>query len=162
MFRAVAVVCGLAFVWSTAAAPAKTSHDRWPVIEKGHLFKQSIDADYEKTGTDGSDEILGHHGSDTLAGGAGSDVLWGDWDPSDQPTSQTDRISGGSGDDFIYSSHGHNFIDAGAGADYVKVHFGYGTINCGPGRDILEISPKAQKRSKIKNCELVTHRTLGY
>ena len=157
-----AVLACLIALGVSAAAPAKTSHAGWPKIADGHLFKQSSNENYVKTGTSKSDEILGHHGSDTLRGGGASDVLWGDWDPDGQPTSQVDHIYGGAGNDFIYSSHGTNIISAGAGNDYVKMHFGHGSVDCGPGMDVLEISRTAQKNTTIKRCEKVTHKTLGY
>ncbi len=107
-------------------------------------------------------ELLGGHGDDTLRAGPTGDVLWGDYKPSGQPTSQHDTLYGGAGRDFIYASHGRNTIDAGAGNDWIKAHYGRGSIDCGPGNDLLYISRRAQRRYKIKNCELISHKTLGY
>lgn len=110
----------------------------------------------------GHHELLGGHGSDTIHAGPQGDVIWGDYKPSGQPASQVDRLHGGAGRDFIYASHGTNVIRAGAGDDYVKAHFGKGIINCGPGNDLLYVSRRAQKSYKIKNCETISHKSLGY
>jgi|tagenome__1003787_1003787.scaffolds.fasta_scaffold20419708_2 hypothetical protein len=110
----------------------------------------------------GHNELLGGHGSDTLHAGPWGDVLWGDYKPSGQPTSQRDVIFGGAGRDFIYASHGKNTIKAGAGDDWLKAHYGRGSIDCGPGKDLLYISRKAQKHYKIRGCEKISHKTLGY
>jgi hypothetical protein len=107
-------------------------------------------------------ELLGGHGNDTLFAGPNGDVLWGDYKPSGQPASQHDRIAGGAGNDFIYASHGTNDIVAGPGNDYIKAHYGHGTIDCGAGRDVLYVSRKAQRHYRIRGCETVSHRTLGY
>jgi Ca2+-binding RTX toxin-like protein len=107
-------------------------------------------------------ELLGGHGNDTIHAGPSGDVLWGDYKPSGQPSSQRDLIVGGAGRDFIYASHGTNTIDAGGGNDWLKAHFGRGTINCGPGRDILYVSRKAQRKYTIRNCETISHKTLGF
>ena len=107
-------------------------------------------------------ELLGGHGDDKIYAGPAGDVLWADYKPSGQPTTQVDLVVGGPGRDFIYASHGRNTIDAGAGNDWLKAHFGRGSIDCGPGRDLLYVSRKAQKHYKIKNCETISHRTLGY
>ncbi|MGI8730991.1 MAG: calcium-binding protein [Solirubrobacteraceae bacterium] len=79
-----------------------------------------------------------------------------------QPRRQRDRLYGGDGKDFIYASHGWNRISAGGGRDYVKAHFGRGIIDCGSGRDRLFISRKVLRRYKIRNCERISHKTLGY
>jgi Ca2+-binding RTX toxin-like protein len=109
----------------------------------------------------GHNELLGGHGSDTIYAGPRGDVLWGDYKPSGQPTSQTDRLNGGNADDFIYAGHGTNIIRAGGGDDYVKAHFGKGIVDCGGGHDTLYISRRAQKSYNISNCETVSHKTLG-
>jgi Ca2+-binding RTX toxin-like protein len=110
----------------------------------------------------GHNELLGGHGSDTIHAGPWGDVLWGDYKPSGQGTSQRDRLYGGAGRDFIYASHGWNLIKAGAGNDWIKAHFGRGTIDCGSGRDVLYVSHKALKRFKVRGCETISHKTLGY
>jgi Ca2+-binding RTX toxin-like protein len=113
------------------------------------------------TSRPGHNELLGGHGNDMLSAGPWGDVLWGDYKPSGQPTTQIDRIDGGAGRDFIYASHGTNIIDAGPGDDRVKAHFGRGSVDCGPGDDILYISRRAQRHYTIRDCERVSHRTLG-
>ena len=110
----------------------------------------------------GHNELLGGHGSDTIHAGSWGDVIWGDYHPSGQPTSQHDRLYGGPARDFIYASHGTNLVEAGGGNDWIKAHFGRGIIDCGGGRDLLYISHKAMKRYKIRHCETISHKTLGY
>jgi Ca2+-binding RTX toxin-like protein len=110
----------------------------------------------------GHNKLLGGHGDDTIHAGPQGDVIWGDYKPSGQPSTQTDRLFGGAGRDFIYASHGTNIIRAGGGKDYVKAHFGRGIVDCGGGRDILYVSRRAKKGYKIRNCETVSHKTLGY
>ena len=66
-------------------------------------------------GTELNDELLGLHGNDTLSGGFGKDILWGDQLPVGNNTWQHDVMDGGPGNDWIYSSHGHNNIGGGAG-----------------------------------------------
>jgi hypothetical protein len=110
----------------------------------------------------GHNKLLGGHGNDLIYAGDHGDVVWGDYKPSGQPHRQADQLYGGRGRDFIYASHGRNVIAAGGGDDYVKAHFGRGVIDCGSGRDTLYISRKAQRRYRIRHCETVSHRTLGY
>ena len=109
----------------------------------------------------GHNELLGGHGSDTIHADPWGDVIWGDYKPSGQPTRQHDRIWGGRGRDHIYASHGKNAIRAGGGNDWIKAHFGFGLVNCGAGNDLLYISRRAQKHYKIRNCERISHKTLG-
>jgi Ca2+-binding RTX toxin-like protein len=113
------------------------------------------------TARHGHNELLGGHGSDTIHAGPWGDVIWGDYKPSGQPTRQHDRIWGGRGRDHIYASHGKNAIRAGGGNDWIKAHFGFGLVNCGGGNDLLYISRRAQKHYKIRNCERISHKTLG-
>jgi hypothetical protein len=110
----------------------------------------------------GHNELLGGHGNDTIFAGTHGDVIWGDYKPSGQPAGQVDRLNGGLGRDFIYAGHGTNYIRANGGNDYVKAHFGRGIIDCGRGHDVLYVSRKAQKHYKIRRCETISHRTLGY
>lgn len=110
----------------------------------------------------GHNELLGGHGDDTIHAGPQGDVIWGDYKPSGQPSSQTDRLHGGAGRDFIYASHGTNIIRAGGGRDFVKAHYGKGIIDCGGGDDLLYISRRAQKSYKISHCETISHKSLGY
>ena len=113
------------------------------------------------TSVPGHNELLGGHGNDSLYAGPWGDVLWGDYKPSGQPTGQHDAMYGGPGRDFIYASHGVNDIEAGPGNDWIKAHFGFGLVNCGAGNDLLYISRRAQKHYRIRNCERISHKTLG-
>jgi Ca2+-binding RTX toxin-like protein len=110
----------------------------------------------------GHNELLGGHGNDTIFAGTHGDVIWGDYKPSGQPGSQLDRLNGGVGRDFLFASHGYNVIRANGGNDWVKAHFGRGIIDCGRGRDVLYVSRRAQKGYKIRRCEKVSHKTLGF
>jgi hypothetical protein len=107
-------------------------------------------------------ELLGGHGSDSIFAGPNGDVLWGDYKPSGQPATQADLLVGGAGRDFVYASHGRNTIRAGAGDDWIKAHFGRGSIDCGPGDDLLYVSRRAQRHYVIRNCERISHKTLGF
>jgi hypothetical protein len=113
------------------------------------------------TSRSGHNELLGGHGNDALYAGPWGDVLWADYKPSGQPTTQVDRVFGGKGKDFIYTSHGMNVIAAGGGDDWIKAHFGRGSIDCGGGRDLLYIRRRAQRHYKIRSCERISHKTLG-
>jgi hypothetical protein len=110
----------------------------------------------------GHNELLGGHGNDTIYAGEQGDVIWGDYKPSGQPTHQVDRLNGGPSRDLIYASHGTNLIRANNGNDYIKAHFGRGIIDCGGGKDTLYVSRRAQKSYKIRNCDRISHKTLGY
>jgi Ca2+-binding RTX toxin-like protein len=110
----------------------------------------------------GHNELLGGHGNDTIHAGPQGDVIWGDYKPSGQPSSQVDRLVGGGSRDHIYASHGTNIIRAGGGNDWVKAHFGRGIIDCGGGRDVLYVSRRAQRGYRIRHCERISHKTLGY
>jgi len=107
-------------------------------------------------------ELLGGHGNDRIHAGPWGDVIWGDYKPSGQPTRQIDRLWGGNGRDFIFASHGTNIIRAGGGNDWIKAHWGRGIIDCGGGNDILYISRRVQHSYRIRNCETISHATLGY
>jgi Ca2+-binding RTX toxin-like protein len=107
-------------------------------------------------------ELLGGHGNDTIHAGPTGDVLWGDYKPSGQPTAQRDTLIGGAGKDFIYAGHGTNTIEAHGSRDYIKAHFGRGSIDCGPGSDLLYISHKARSHYKIRNCEKISYKSLGF
>jgi Ca2+-binding RTX toxin-like protein len=136
----------------------KASHKGWPKIPAGHL-RFAKPGGSHLIGSSKSDELLGQHGDDTLEGSGASDVLWGDLQPNNQPLSQHDRIDGGDGKDFIYTSHGYNTVDAGDGSDEVHAHYGFGTINCGPGNDLVFVSHRSEKKYKLTGCERTTHRS---
>jgi Ca2+-binding RTX toxin-like protein len=154
----VTIVASLVVV---AAAPANTSHEGWP-RRTGKLLMNKSDASRPLNGTHRNDELLGGHGNDSIHGNGGRDVIWGDYKPSGQPDAQVDTLDGGAGADFIYASHGTNYISAGAGNDWIKAHYGRGSIDCGPGYDTLYISRRAQSGYTISNCERISHKTLGY
>jgi hypothetical protein len=142
-------------------ATANTSHAGWPAID-GVLKMHKQDQSSSMRGTHRNDELLGGHGSDIIWGSTGHDVIWGDYKPSGQNTWQLDRLNGGAGDDFIYASHGRNAIRAGGGNDTVHAHFGRGLIDCGSGTDIAFVSHRGRKGYKIRNCERISYKTLGY
>ena len=48
------------------------------------------------------------------------------------------------------------------GNDWIKTHWGRGVVDCGSGRDVLYISRRAQRSYKIRHCERISHKTLGY
>jgi hypothetical protein len=100
-----------------------------------------------------TDELLGWHGSDRLFGHDQADVLWADHVGEGQPKGQWDRIWGGDGGDFIYSSRGRNTIYAGPGNDAIKTRYGRGRLDCGAGRDVVYV-PKSRRRNwTFRNCE---------
>jgi Ca2+-binding RTX toxin-like protein len=154
----VAILCACALA---GVAAAKTSHAGWPTID-GVLKMHKRDQSAHMHGTYRSDELLGGHGSDTIWGRRSADVLWGDYKPSGQNTWQHDRLNGGGGNDYIYASHGYNTIRGGAGNDTIHAHFGRGTINCGSGWDIAYVSHRGRRGWRIRNCERISYKTLGY
>jgi Ca2+-binding RTX toxin-like protein len=147
----------------SSLAIANTSHEGWPKITGALMMnKQDESRPLDGRHTGGHNELLGGHGNDVIHGGPQGDVIWGDYKPSGQPESQVDQLVGGPGRDFIFASHGYNVIRAGGGADWIKAHFGHGSIDCGRGRDLLYVSRRAQKHYKIRHCERISHKTLGY
>jgi Ca2+-binding RTX toxin-like protein len=137
--------------------PGCASHANWPHIESLQMDKpQSPRA--RLIGSASNDELLGGHGSNVISGRGGDDVLWGDFNPSGQPASQVDRISGGRGHDFIYGSHGRNVISGGPGNDKIRVHYGRGVVDCGPGFDLYHVARSRRDRYRFVNCEKVDYR----
>ena len=157
---AVVLATALALLAGSVAA-ANTSHDGWPRID-GVLRMHKDDRSGLMRGTARSDELLGGHGSDTIFGRGAPDVLWGDYKPSGQSTAQVDHLYGGAGDDFIYASHGRNIISGGLGNDAIHAHFGYGSIDCGGGYDTLFISHRSKPGYRIRHCERISFKTVGY
>jgi Ca2+-binding RTX toxin-like protein len=156
-----ALCVGLLAAALSPIAVAKVSHAGWPKFD-GVVTLARNDNDTTIQGTDRSDELAGAHGSDTIDGGPASDVLWGDYKASGQSLTQVDHLTGGSGRDFIYSSHGVNYIDAGTGNDVVHAHYGRGIADCGPGRDLIYLSHKRRRGWKLRHCERITfHSGLG-
>jgi hypothetical protein len=140
------------------AAVASVPHDSWPPID-GQTWVNKYDRSGVHHGTERNDKLLGGHGNDTIIGHGGSDVIWGDYKPTGNPTAQRDVVRAGSGDDWVYGSHGRNTIYAGAGNDTVRVWFGRGFVNCGPGNDILYVSHASGKHVKRRNCERISHKS---
>jgi hypothetical protein len=149
-------------VAAPSLAAAKTSHEGWPQID-GVLRMHKHDEDGVLRGrAHRHNELLGGHGNDIIYAGDAGDVLWGDYKPSGQPTTQVDRIYGGTGKDFIYASHGRNVIFTGAGPDVVHAHFGRGQIHCGSRAVIVYVSHRSRPRYHLFGCRRVSYRTLGY
>ena len=145
---------------SSCGTTAKCAdHDGWPKMTRDDLQKAEVRGTTLRGKPNNSDELLGWHGSDRLYGYDLADVLWGDHQATGQPTTQWDRIYGGAGNDFIYSSRGRNTIDAGPGNDAIKIRYGRGVLDCGPGRDIYNVPRSRKSRWKIRNCEKVDYRT---
>jgi Ca2+-binding RTX toxin-like protein len=127
----------------------KASHEGWPAISG--VFWKVLDGDHLFVGGPLSDELLGHHGSDVIRGGPGADVIWGDWDPVGNGPDQRDRLSGGSGNDWIYTSHGTNNVRGGSGDDVIWSFYGKGTVDCGPGYD--RVRKRYSNKYRFRNCE---------
>lgn len=134
-------------------------HEYWPEIDRSNVQIAGPEGATFRGPQDASSELLGYHGSDTLYGGDLSDVLWGDYIGDGQPATQVDKLYGGGGGDFLYSSHGTNLLDGGPGNDAIKARYGHGTVNCGPGRDIVYV-PKSRLRNwKFIGCEKFEYRS---
>jgi hypothetical protein len=131
----------------------KASHEGWPAING--VFWKVLDGSHSFGGGALSDELLGHHGNDFIRGGRAADVIWGDWDPVGNTAAQRDRLSGGAGNDWIYTSHGTNSVRAGSGNDVVWAFYGRGTVDCGPGTDYVR--KRYSNQYRFRNCE----RTIG-
>jgi hypothetical protein len=139
----------------TQGGGQKTSHAGWPRVTGILWIVMPATLGHSDDGTHRNDELLGSHGDDTLSGGTGGDILWGDQLPTGNNSWQHDRMSGGPGNDWIYSSHGYNTIDAGAGNDHIWGHYGHGTIDCGSGWDVVHV--KHHSTYRLRNCERVLH-----
>ena len=138
---AIAVVVTLAasavLTIAAAATFAEASHAGWPPI--GNLEMHRYNQSGTLRGRDGvHNELLGGNGNDTIWAGNEGDVIWGDYQPSGQPESQVDHLHGGPGSDWIYASHGTNYIWTGAGDDHLALIYGHGVVHCnGPGLKTL-------------------------
>jgi Ca2+-binding RTX toxin-like protein len=149
------VQCGPGNGRRTKGGGDKVPHTGWPAVT-GILWKVLDSTGRKKVGGPDNDELLGHHGSDRLAGAAGHDILWGDWNPKNNNGRQRDVLSGGSGNDWIYPSHGRTVVRAGAGRDYVWAYYGRGSIDCGPGNnDTARV--RLNGPWKVRNCERILH-----
>ena len=106
-------------------------------------------------------ELLGAHGSETIHAGDAGDVIWGDYKPTGQPRSQRDRLFGGNGRDFIYTSWGHNEVHTGGGADIIHAHDGGGDIYCDSPNAIVYMSHSSRKHYVLHNCPTVSYKPAG-
>jgi hypothetical protein len=149
--RGPGVHCGPGNGRRTRGGGNKVSHLGWPAVTGILWMAQDGTNGKSDTGTELNDELLGLHGNDTLSGGFGKDILWGDQLPTDNNEWQHDRMDGGPGNDWIYSSHGRNDIQGGGGNDHIWGHFGRGTIDCGAGWDVVHT--KHRSTYKLRHCE---------
>jgi hypothetical protein len=139
----------------TQGGGQKASHVGWPAVTGILWIVRPSRHGHSDAGTAFNDELLGSHGNDVINGGLADDILWGDDLPNGNNGWQHDTITGGPGDDWIYSSHGRNTIDAGPGNDHVWGHFGHGRIDCGSGWDVVHV--KHHPTYALRNCERVLH-----
>ncbi len=145
---------------TSAGGGAKAPHNdgagrKWPKVN-GIFWQATDNKDRKQIASPDNDELLGHHGDERLSGAGGNDILWGDWDPKNNTTKQVDYLSGGSGNDWLYPSHGRNTILGGPGVDYVYAYYGKGTIDCGPGKDTARVRI-GTGQYRVKNCETIKH-----
>jgi Ca2+-binding RTX toxin-like protein len=110
----------------------------------------------------GHNELLGGHGNDTIHAGPAGDVIWGDYKPSGQPTTQSDHLYGGAGNDFIYASHGTNYIYTGGGYDVIHAHFGHGAIHCDSTSVTVYLSRSGRRGWRLFGCRHISYKSLGY
>jgi Ca2+-binding RTX toxin-like protein len=150
---AVGVQCGPGNGRKTAGGGDKVSHKGWPAVTG--VLMIADDHGRRMVGGSRNDELLGANGSDHLSGGPGKDIIWGDeWPVPRNGTTQHDTISGGAGNDWIYTSHGTNTINAGPGNDIIYAYYGKGTIDCGPGNDLVFTRRLASNiHFKLRHCE---------
>jgi hypothetical protein len=110
---------------------AEANHDGWPEDECLKMDKGPSGFSHTLLGLRAVHNwLLGGYGNDTIYAGERGDVIWGDYHPSGQSESQIDRIHGGAGEDWIYSSHGYNEIWTGAGNDHLALVYGHGIVYC--------------------------------
>ncbi len=130
------------------AAAAMADHTGWPAVQCLKMDKGTYGFGHALVGLPGVHNfLLGGYGNDTIWGGNDGDVIWGDYQPSGQHTTERDRLHGGAGSDWIYSSHGHDEIWTGAGEDHVALVYGRGTVHCnGPGLKTLVMRLLKRKR----------------
>jgi hypothetical protein len=108
----------------------------------------------------GHNELLGGHGNDTIHAGPAGDVIWGDYKPCCQPTAQVDHLYGGPGNDFLYASHGRNYIDTGGGQDVVHAHFGSGgEIHCDSPDVLVYLSHRSRRLYHLFGCKRISYAT---
>ena len=150
----------LALLLPAGSVSANTSHAGWPRYELLKMHKRDQDGPIHGHPAK-HNELLGGHGNDWIYGGRKADVIWGDYKPGGQPTTQVDHLYGRGGRDFIYASHGMNYIWTGPGRDVVHAHFGHGEIHCSRG-DVVFISHRSRPHYRLFRCHRVSYKTLGY
>lgn len=153
----------VALLLPAGVAAANASHAGWPRIDGDlKMHKRDQSRPMRATRMHLHNELLGGHGDDTITGGHTGDVIWGDYKPSGQPTDQVDRLDGGGGRDFIYASHGLNFIDTGPGSDVVHAHFGHGRITCHSAKTVVFISHRSRPHYRLRGCRRISYKTVGH
>ena len=152
-------LAALAIFGSTCIALGKASHADWPQIDVLLMNKQ--DQSRPLSGhPNANNELLGGHGNDTIHAGPWGDVIWGDYKPCCQPAKQVDNLYGGPGRDFIYASHGTNFIFTGGGRDEVHAHFGRGgEIHCESRGVLVYISHRSRPHYRLFGCHRISYKT---
>jgi hypothetical protein len=158
----ITIALALLLLPGAALVAAKTSHKGWPHIDGRLVINASSRNTTIRGLTNRHNELLGGNGNDTIQGGNAGDVIWGDYKPGNQSTTQVDRLFAGNGNDFIYASHGTNYISTGGGRDQVHAHFGRGEIHCGSARDLVFLSHASKPHYKLFGCRHVSFATLGY
>jgi hypothetical protein len=116
------------------ASVAEASHAGWPADECLKMDKGPAGLSHTLVGLENVHNwLLGGNGNDTIFAGDAGDVIWGDYHPEGQSESQVDRLHGGAGNDWIYSSHGDNEIWTGGGDDHLLLVYGHGVVFCNGG-----------------------------
>ncbi len=163
MRRVAVMIVGAVALGSGTTATAKTSHAGWPVVDRHHTrIDHSNSGVTYKGARRAHNKLLGGHGSDRLKAGAIGDVLWGDFHPSGQSVTQSDRLMGGAGKDFIYAGHGRNVITTGGGLDAVHAHYGFGSITCANPKATIFLSHRSRKRYTLHGCPRISYKTVGH
>jgi len=130
------------------ARPADANHTGWPPDRCLKMDKGTYGRSHTLVGEKHAHNyLLGGFGNDTIWGGNDGDVIWADYQPSGQSEHEHDRVHGGNGADWIYSSHGFSEIWTGAGDDHVALVYGHGVVHCnGPGHKTMVMRYLPQNR----------------
>ncbi len=119
-------------------------------------------------GGDGNDRLIGSSGNDGLYGGpgndyydgrSGSDTIFEELIEGESLAFNNEVISGGEGDDYIFSVLGFDRIHGGPGNDVIYPDgsyrdFSFDTVNCGSGTGD-RISYNSGDGDTIANCEQI-------